>query len=421
MFKIFGEYRFPYAESLEALRKPVVIAHGKMALRNSMGVHPMEASDANRDGSPSDYTYRRYRRFFSSGVGLVWFEAMAVQEDGRSNPFSTYLCEDTLEAYKRFIGTLKEENPDVKCVAQLTHSGRISAPDGTPKPIIAMWNPHVNGRRYVPDDCPIVSDEYIERVVERFGVAAKLAEEAGFDAIDIKACSGYLYSELLCARTRAGKYGGSLENRARAFLDSVASVKASVGSGIVLASRYGFIENMPWPFSFGMGRSKEAQLEWDLAEPLQVLDWMADAGVELVNPTCGKAAIDFDYTKLTPDDVKSDTGLSYFDKFYRGTTALQKAHPELAVIGADYSSLRTDAFNVAAGALEEGCMTLAGFGRMAVSYAKFAQDIMDGGFDPEQCCIECGCCSKLLAAQKPSGCVTHDEELFLPLFKEIGK
>ena len=69
------------------------------------------------------------------------------------------------------------------------------------------------------------------------------------------------------------------------------------------------------------------------------------------------------------------------------------------------------------GALEQGDVTLVGFGRWAHAYPKFAQDIIDGKYDPSQQCHECGGCSKLLGAQVPSGCVVNDET-FKALFKE---
>ena len=417
MLKEFGEYSFPYADSLDALCKPVTIAGGKMELKNAMGIHPMEASDANLDGSPSDYTYEHYKKFFSSGVGLVWFEALSVQEDGRSNPHSTFMHEGNLEEYKKLIGSLKEEYPDVKVVAQLTHSGRVSKPHGTPEPVVAMWNPHYDSRCFVSPDYPLVDDDYIDRLVERFGVAAKLAEEAGFDAVDIKSCSGYLFCELMCARTRAGKYGGSLENRARAFVDSIKAAKAAVSSNIVIASRFAICENMPWPYSFGMGITPETEHTWDPTEPLQVLAWAADAGLELLNPTTGKVTVNYRYCDWNPEDVKPDKGLYYFNKFYQGAKTFQEALPNVAVIGADYAALHEDAPYVAAGALEQGDVTLVGFGRWAHAYPKFAQDIIDGKYDPSQQCHECGGCSKLLGAQVPSGCVVNDET-FKALFKE---
>ena len=50
----------------------------------------MEGWDANRDGSPSELTLRRWRHFGVSGAKLIWGgEAAAVQPDGRANPNQT--------------------------------------------------------------------------------------------------------------------------------------------------------------------------------------------------------------------------------------------------------------------------------------------------------------------------------------------
>src|SRR5437764_7886553 len=67
---------------------PVVI--GGFTVGNRWCIHPMEGWDANRDGSPSELTLRRWRHFGISGAKLIWGgEAAAVQEDGRANPNQT--------------------------------------------------------------------------------------------------------------------------------------------------------------------------------------------------------------------------------------------------------------------------------------------------------------------------------------------
>lgn len=96
---------------------------------------------------------------------------------------------------------------------QLTHSGRYSKPEGVAAPMIAYRDPLLDPPVKVTDDGPVVSDEYLDGLVDIYVQAAKLAKEAGFDGVDIKACHRYLFSELLSAFTREGKYGGSFENR----------------------------------------------------------------------------------------------------------------------------------------------------------------------------------------------------------------
>ena len=74
--------------------------------------------------------------------------------------------------------------------------------------MIAYRHPVLEQYRAADDSC-IVTDEYLQSLEERFGVAARLAKEAGFDAVDIKSSHGYLLAELLSCFTRPGRYGGS--------------------------------------------------------------------------------------------------------------------------------------------------------------------------------------------------------------------
>ena len=61
---------------------------------NRWCIHPMEGWDANRDGSPSPHTLRRWQNFGRSGAKLIWGgEAAAVRPDGRANPNQTLATE----------------------------------------------------------------------------------------------------------------------------------------------------------------------------------------------------------------------------------------------------------------------------------------------------------------------------------------
>lgn len=97
---------------------------------------------------------------------------------------------------------------------------------------------------------------------------------------------------------------------------------------------------------------------------------------------------------------------------------IQQAYPSLAVVGSGLSYPRQFAGQLAAGALEQGCFQLAGFGRMAFAYPSFAKDMLSGkGLDPKQCCVACGKCSQLMRLGSMAGCVVRDS-VYTALYRE---
>ena len=119
---------------------------------------------------------------------------------------------------------IKKNGYEPFTVMQANHSGRYSNPDNRPAPIIAQRIPWLEQFRAADDSC-IVTDDYLDALVEKFGEGARLAKEAGFDAVDVKSSHGYLFQEMIAARLRPGKYGGSYENRTRLLKDSIAAAK----------------------------------------------------------------------------------------------------------------------------------------------------------------------------------------------------
>ncbi|MCL5735810.1 MAG: NADH:flavin oxidoreductase, partial [Actinobacteria bacterium] len=79
----------------------------------------------------------------------------------------------------------------------------------------------------------------IQGVVKAFGQAAKQAQTADFDMVEVHACHGYLISNFFSPRTnkRTDWYGGSLENRMRFLLEVIAEIKCQVGSGYPISVR----------------------------------------------------------------------------------------------------------------------------------------------------------------------------------------
>ena len=411
-----GGHVLPYCTDTTVFARPVTIPGDGVTLKNSLSVQPLEGQDAGPDGAPGPYTRHRYQRFFESGAGLVWAESIALQEDGLSGPHALLLTESNLDAYKRFVDELKNEHPDVTFIAQLTHAGRFAQPHGKPEAKIATFNPHYDGRVKLPADYPVVDDEYLDRVSESFVRGAELCRQAGFDGVDVKACHGYLFSELLSARSRDGRYGGSFENRTRMTTQTIRAIKQEQGSGFVVASRICHADTVPYPYGFGM--KEDRSLAYDPTETLQLVEALHDAGVNLVNVSVGRVTVN---PAFWPEgaEIPRDSNEDLFDRFFQGARLLTEAFPDMRFVGSGFTLLRENAPGVAAGALASGAVSIAGFGRMALAYPGFAHDMMQGTLDEKRLCTVCGNCYKLLRALEPTGCPTRDQETYLPLLRQV--
>jgi 2,4-dienoyl-CoA reductase-like NADH-dependent reductase (Old Yellow Enzyme family) len=411
----------PLCEDMSILLKPLQL--GDKVIHNRMAVQPMEGCDANEDGSPSELVFRRYERFTRGGAGLLWAEATAVTQDGRANPRQLFISRDNLDGFKRLVEKIKEFSSIAAglpyTVIQLTHSGRYSRPAGKAEPIVAVSNPwlDVEGTEY-----RIITDSELEKLEDEFVKAAVLAREAGFDAVDIKACHRYLNSELLSAFTREGKYGGSFENRTRFLTNIVDKIRDRLGNSLDIAVRLNAYDAIPYPYGWGV--CKEDHRILDLTEPKKLMKILWEKGVKLVNFTCGNPYYNphvnrpYDTGFYTPPEHQ----LVGVERILRTGKELQEAAPEAVVVGTGFSWLREFGGPAAAGAIGEGWFKIAGFGRQAFAYPDFANDIIKrGGMLPSKCCIACGKCSEIMRYGGKTGCVIKDGEVYLPLYNECRK
>lgn len=392
-------------------------------LPNRLAVHPLEGADAGPGGAPGELTFRRYRRFAESGCGLIWFEATALHEEGRSNPNQLLLSKQTLDAFKRLVEMIRSfaqkragRNPSPVLILQLTHTGRFSKPRGASAPIIAQHNPHLDPLHKIPPDHPLISDRELDDLQDIFARAAGMAAEAGFDGVDIKACHGYLVSELLASRSRENsRYGGSFDNRTRFLRETTAKIKTGVPN-IIIASRLGLYDSVPCPYGFGTDEKDAANS--DLSEPVALVKKLSKKGLTLLNITAGIPAYRPHYGRpfdkpVRGGSVPDEHPLTGVSRLVRLASRLQKEFPSLAVVGTGYSWLRRFFPHVAAGVLTNGGASLIGVGRLAYAYPDFAWDLMDkGALDPRKLCLACSGCSTLLRAGGPVGCLVRDKTLY---------
>ncbi|NLW55235.1 MAG: NADH:flavin oxidoreductase [Firmicutes bacterium] len=417
-----------FSTDLSPLAKPVKI--GTRTAPNALAILPMEGCDSEQDGSPSELVKRRYQRFAAGGAGLLWFEACAVVPEGKANPLQMSLTKGNAGAFAELVKNTdlwaEEANgrghKPVK-VLQLTHSGRYSRPVDVAAPMVAQHDPLLDPRVGLAPDAPVVTDEYLDELIEKYVEAALLAREVGFDGVDIKACHRYLISELLASHTREGKYGGSFENRTRFLLDTIKAVRQAVGDDFIIACRFNVFDAHPYPYGFGV--SKDDCWVPDLTEPLALVQLLVDNGVDLLSNSAGNPYYRFPQVTRPFDqptiggETPNEHPLESVARLFEFTRQIQKAAGSVPVVGNGYSWLRQFLPYIGAANLADGSCSIVGLGRQGFAYPDAPKDILTKGeMDPKKSCIACSKCTQIMRDHGRTGCVIRDREVYVPLYNE---
>jgi 2,4-dienoyl-CoA reductase-like NADH-dependent reductase (Old Yellow Enzyme family) len=404
---------------------------GTRTAPNALAVLPMEGCDSCPDGSPSELVERRYLRYALGGAGLVWWEANAVVTEGRANPLQMMLTPQNLPAFKKLITKVraagKEKNGDdynPVYVLQLTHSGRYSRPVGhQAAPIIPQHDPILDPRTGVTPDTPLVTDEYLEGLVDKYAASARLAREAGFDGVDVKSSHRYLLSELLASHTREGEFGGSYANRSSLLLRIIRAVRDACGGDFIIACRFNVFDAHPFPYGFG--EDEKDFMQFEPREPEQMTRDLCAAGVDLLSNSAGNPY--YIYPQVTrPFDISSmgipvpeEHPLESIERLFSFTALVQKNAGPVPVVGNGYSWLRQFLPNAGAANLAAGRCALVGLGRSSFAYPDAPWDILhNGGMQSKKCCVACSKCTQIMRDHGRTGCVVRDSGIYGPLYRE---
>ncbi|MHC4616641.1 MAG: oxidoreductase [Planctomycetota bacterium] len=412
---------------------------GDLVMPNSLAIHPMEAADGGSQGAPGELTFRRYERFAAGGAGLIWAEAIAVVPEGRANPKQLWLNENSRESFAALIRRMRQTAWDSEShhkpviVAQLTHSGRYSKPQGPRHPLILQRDPYRDAltvqrepddraESKIPDNWPLVTDEYLDDLVDAYVGAARTAFEVGFDAVDVKSCHGYLVSELLACRGRKGKYGGSFENRTRFLLEVIDRIHKELGDDKQIVTRLGVYDAVPYPFGWGV--DKDDYTTPDLTEPKKLIALLVERSVKLINVSIANPHYNPHYGRPFTEPViagyaSPEHPLVGVGRLIGLAAEIQREFGDIAVVGTGYSWLRTLMPNVAAVSKANGLASIIGVGRMAFAYPDFAKDIiLKGRLDSRKVCIACSKCSQIMIDGGMIGCVVRDREIYGPIYEQ---
>ena len=324
--------------------------------------------------------------------------------DGRANPHQLQIREATLPSLERLREALvsahrerfgAQADADLLVGLQLTHSGRFARPfpGNHPAPLTAYAHPCLD-RRF-PAGTRVLGDTELDVLVGDFVTAARLARSAGFRFVDVKHCHGYLGHELLSARDRPGRYGGSFENRTRFLREVVAGIRAEA-PGLGIGVRASVFDTVPFrkrPDGVGepetgaggyrcaFGLLRDERLDEALADCRELFRLLVDLDVRLVCVTAGSPYYNPHVQRpafFPPSDgyTPPEDPLRGVARQIRATALLKAEFPELVLVGSGYSYLQEWLPNVAQHTVRTGATDFVGLGRMALSYPELPADLL---------------------------------------------
>ena len=341
----------PLDEDPALLGRPLRI--GQCIIPNRLCAQPIAGNDAQPNGAPSPLTKHRYRRYAEGRFGLIWIEKTAVGSPEKAGQLC--LNESTVATFRELVTQL-----------------RTSAA-GPPVIVLQITPAH-------PDS-----------ILQ----GAKLAVEAGFDAIDLQ-----------CPR----------EQLPEAF----ARVRKAIPN-LLLAARLCVYEGV----RRGFGTCSDDYRKPDLSGPIRLVESLHANGLALLNVTSTSPTLRGPErgARSRSDSAQPDEHpLMTVERQLKLAQTLREAVPDLPVVGSGFGWLRHFASQVATGAIRSGMMDIAGLGRGALAYPTMPAEIFEKGkAKPESACMVCFACSQLHDNGDPVGCVIRDAATYGPIYRQMRR
>ena len=260
----------------------------EIGLANRVVVSPMDQYRA-ADGTPGDWHFVHYAERAKGGAGLVMTEMTCVTPQGRISPGCTGLyAPEHEQAWKRIVDFIHAETA-AKVAIQLGHSGpkgstqlgweTADAPLETGNwtvmaPSAVPWSPASQTPRAMTRDD-------MDAVREAFVSAARMAERAGFDWLELHCAHGYLLSAFITPLTnrRTDAYGGTLDNRLRFPLEVLHAVREVWPDGKPISVR---ISAHDWVGDAGVTPR----------EAVSIARLFAAGGADVIDVSAGQTSVD---------------------------------------------------------------------------------------------------------------------------------
>ncbi|MER5875361.1 FAD-dependent oxidoreductase [Streptomyces sp. NPDC060235] len=187
--------------------------------------------------------FERMAEFYAArargGVGLIVTGGIAPNDAGRPYEGGAKLTTEA-EADQHAGITAAVHREGGKIAMQILHFGRYAYHQDlvAPSPLQAPISP------FPPNE---LSDADVERTIDDYARAARLARRAGYDGVEIMGSEGYLINEFIAQQTnrREDRWGGSYENRMRFPVEIVRRVREAVGDDFIIIYRLSMLDLVP--------------------------------------------------------------------------------------------------------------------------------------------------------------------------------
>jgi len=249
-------------------------ALGPVRLRNRI-IKSATFEGMTRGGLVSDELVDFHRAVAAGGVGMTTVAYLAVAPEGRTDRHQIHWRSEALPGLRRLTDAVHAEGAAVS--AQIGHAGPVADGRSNRRPGLAP------SRMFSPLSLQLVrsaSTDDLARIVAAHASSARMAIEAGFDAVEIHLGHNYLASSFLSPRLnrRRDGYGGSLSNRARLAREIARAVRDAVGDRIAILAKLNLEDGVRRGFS--------------LPESVQVAQWLeVDGSLDALEMTAGSSLL----------------------------------------------------------------------------------------------------------------------------------
>ena len=282
-----------------------------MVLANRLVVSPMCQYSAE-DGTPNDWHMVHLGGMAVGGAGLVYTEMTDVSREGRITPGCAGMYKDAHVAAWRRIVEFVHGNSKAKICMQLAHAGQKGATkvawEGSDEPLETGAWPIISASAtpwLKHSQVPKAMDRAdMDKVRDDFVRAARRADEAGFDMIELHMAHGYLLSSFITplSNLRRDEYGGSLENRMRFPLEVLDAVRTAWPAGKPISVR---ISATDWVEGEGVDGDEAVEIARVLkAHGADIIDVSAGQTTLRAKPVYGRM-----FQTLLSEQVRLEAGI----------------------------------------------------------------------------------------------------------------